>query len=516
MRRDKQGLGRWKRQVARAAYAVAMLSLGAACSDEEGDARCAPGQVCQTGVLNVGDLVDVDGDGKADGRAVDGDGDGKADSLDTNGDGIGDAPLPNLNSDTDPVTGGDGDGDASGDGDVSSLPPITVKSAWCDALAVLRTGCQECHSANVESTAPMPLDTYADLMKPAVTDTSKKVYELVSLRIHDTEKPMPEPPRTLTAEQLAALDSWIAGGAQPGPDESCTTAIPTPDLTPDAGTDLEEPPVAAEWPADCEEIHKITVGNNQGHVVRAGVEEHPQFYFDAPWGADPVQAVAIRPITDNKKVLHHWILYESGGTGGGAAGGKFLSGWSPGKDGMRTFPEDIGMYLPGGKQVLRLDTHYYNKGGTTDQTDQSGVEICITRHFRKNTAGTYAFGTLSISLPPGRDTPITAKCTVTGGPVYLLNSSPHMHKLGYWAQFWKTSGGQQTMLQDTAFNFEFQEGKALDRVQLNAGDTVTTVCKYKNDTGATVRFGQNTENEMCFNFALYYPIDGFSCRTSYF
>ena len=35
------------------------------------------------------------------------------------------------------------------------------------------------------------------------------------------------------------------------------------------------------------------------------------------------------------------------------------------------------------------------------------------------------------------------------------------------------------MLQDTEFNFEFQEGKTLDRVELKTGDSMTTECDYR-------------------------------------
>src|SRR5690606_40152307 len=48
-------------------------------------------------------------------------------------------------------------------------------------------------------------------------------------------------------------------------------------------------------------------------------------------------------------------------------------------------------------------------------------------------------------------------------------------------------------------------------VQLNNGDRVTTTCVYKNTTSRSVSFGTNTEDEMCFNFALYYPMCGMSC-----
>ena len=183
--------------------------------------------------------------------------------------------------------------------------------------------------------------------------------------------------------------------------------------------------------------HVQVVANDGGkaHAVAANSQTHPQFYFDAPWGDEPVQAIAFRPITDNKKVLHHWILYENGS--GSAIGGNFLTGWSPGKDGVRTFPEDIGVYMPSGTQVLRLDTHYYNQAaGSKAETDSSGVEICVVHkaNFRKNTASTFAFGTVVFRLDfaPADKTDIETTCnvTTTGGSAYLLNSSPHMHKLG--------------------------------------------------------------------------------------
>jgi len=46
---------------------------------------------------------------------------------------------------------------------------------------------------------------------------------------------------------------------------------------------------------------------------------------------------------------------------------------------------------------------------------------------------------------------------------------------------------------------------------LNPGDTVITTCIYDNTTDRAVTFGENTQNEMCFNFATYYPMNGLSC-----
>jgi hypothetical protein len=48
-------------------------------------------------------------------------------------------------------------------------------------------------------------------------------------------------------------------------------------------------------------------------------------------------------------------------------------------------------------------------------------------------------------------------------------------------------------------------------VQLETGDQVITTCTYDNDTDKAVRFGEDTSDEMCFNFASYYPMGALKC-----
>jgi hypothetical protein len=86
----------------------------------------APSKTPATGP-RVGQWVDINGDGYADGIAIDQDGDGVADSIDLNGDGIPDALLPGVPppsrdaGTTAPAPAGDGDGD--GDADADPTPP---------------------------------------------------------------------------------------------------------------------------------------------------------------------------------------------------------------------------------------------------------------------------------------------------------------------------------------------------------------------------------------------------------
>ncbi|MET0384957.1 MAG: hypothetical protein ABW321_03310 [Polyangiales bacterium] len=36
-------------------------------------------------------------------------------------------------------------------------------------------------------------------------------------------------------------------------------------------------------------------------------------------------------------------------------------------------------------------------------------------------------------------------------------------------------------------------------------------CSYQNDTDRAAGFGENTGDEMCFNFVMVYPKDNFGC-----
>jgi hypothetical protein len=410
---------------------------------------------------------------------------------------------------------------------------VSSSPTFCDAMLVMKGACHECHGAARQFGAPMSLATYQDMIAPAVTRPDLKVYQLVSQRIHDTVRPMPELPRMLTAPQMATLDGWIAAGALPGVDPTCAAPPDTNTLTGGTGGAA---PVAGEggsggeviatggtgggttgefvWPEDCEEFHTFTAyaGSNKGTPanIAGNSESHPQFYFDVPWSGE-VQALAFRSITDNTKVIHHWIMYGPGS--GGLGGDKFLVGWAPGKDEKTPLPDDVGMYMPGSGQ-LRLDVHYNNKGtDSVAETDASGVEVCVTHTFRKYTATVMGL-TGDATAPAGQTKTNTSTCTanVTGSePVRILSVSPHMHKLGVHAFFSQTSGGTEVIHHDAAFNFENQQVHALDNVIVKDNDRLTTACTYTNPTNSTVSFGQDTSDEMCFNFITYYPMGAMSC-----
>jgi uncharacterized membrane protein YgcG len=106
----------------------------------------------------------------------------------------------------------------------------------------------------------------------------------------------------------------------------------------------------------------------------------------------------------------------------------------------------------------------------------------------------------------------SSTCTVQASePIHIITSSPHAHQLGIHAKFTiQRTNGQVDVIHDKPFNFEEQTTWPID-VVVNNGDRITTTCVYRNPTNWDVGFGTRTEDEMCFNFALYYPMCALTC-----
>jgi hypothetical protein len=397
------------------------------------------------------------------------------------------------------------------------MPPPSGGStgtSWCGVKAILEKNCAACHTTPPAAGAPFPLTTYSELTAEHPTKPGKKIYERVGVRIHadqsQAEGLVVMPPGTpLSAADTATVDAWVTAGAPAGEDPTCA---PPGGVAPPTGN-----PAETEWPLkECDAVYKIVAhgagGVDTPAMAPAGQESHPQVAWDAPWGDEQVQAIAFKTITDNRAILHHWIL-------NGRPGG-FLTGWAPGEDGIKKMREDIGMLMPTGAGSLNLDMHYFNTTGTTAQPDNSGVEICVVKkeHFRQNVAAVAtSLTTLLFSIPPNSKYEAKASCTVSGTePVTLLSASPHAHKLAVRMVFTvKKKDGQTIMMHDMPFAFGEQKSYKLDPpVVVTNGDVINTSCFYENTTSQRVGFGESTTDEMCFNFALYYPAGALKCGTS--
>ena len=480
---------------------IAVLGVGAGCGTEGGAAGDDPALPGATGVGASAPGAGASGTAQAPGAAVTQPVPGQAT---TPGLGAGAATaVPGAATDI-AAAGGTAGVMMGGEFPEPAAPAGPTGTAgggdFCGVLTAVQAKCGNCHGAETKFGAPMSLVTHEDFTKPSVLDPSRTVAAAVKARIHDMQRPMP-PAGTmeLTPEEMATIDAWVDAGAPAPAGECAAPAEGSGELVP--GQEIPDQPFP-----ECDDIFEIRASGDTGQpqTIRGGAEVHPKVTMDAPWGDKDAWVIGWHPITDNDKVLHHWILYQGGGFGG-----KFLIGWAYGQGGANT-PEDVGIFVPKGSRALMLDIHYYNVGNSASENDDSGLEVCVT--YTKPTYVATTIGLTGDALAPAMQrvenaTECTAEVT---GEVHLMTVAPHMHKLGVHGKLEVIRGGETIVLHDGPFQFGDQKLYPLDFI-VQDGDVLRTTCTYQNDTPFTVTFGQNSDNEMCFNFVEYYPMGNLRC-----
>ena len=395
-------------------------------------------------------------------------------------------------------------GSTTGESDQTGAPApasgnATTTGLPCDVDAVMKSRCQGCHGAVTQYGATMSLVSWDDLQKPAPSDPAKKVLDVVKARIHAPDRPMPPVPNPLlAATELATLDAWLGAGT-PASSATCSNDAAngdpkplscTPDVTFKAATKFEMPQDKTD--------EYVCVGVD----VTLTKKRH---------------VTALAPKIDNKTILHHILLFQSPQAESptptpcaafGSASWKLVAGWAPGGNNLE-LPPEAGFPEEAGTTHWVLQLHYNNAKGLAGQQDGSGYDLCTTEELRANDAGVAAFGSTKFKIPP-RSTS-TVRCDYTLPQAFdgvkLFNASPHMHTRGTALSTERFKSGSTTadpIFSDSTFTFENQSNFPITNA-LSEGDVMRTRCTWKNPGDTTIGFGENTGDEMCFDFIGYYP-----------
>ncbi len=396
----------------------------------------------------------------------------------------------------------------------------------CDVAATLGAHCSTCHGATPQFGAPMSLVTYADLMAAGKSDPSRKNAELIAARVHDERRPMPPAPNArLAANESATLDAWVRAGAPPRAASAATCpGASSSGSSGNAGSSGNTGSSGAPGSSGSSGGPGGQVScTTDVHLVPPSPWAMPQNRSDqyVCYGIDvPVSAkrhiVALAPRIDNARILHHIVVTQNDvaypstpqacSSASVFAGGRVIYAWAPGGRAFE-LPPQAGLPMEGTNHYM-VQIHYNNVQGLAGQTDATGVDLCTTDQLRPNDADVVAFGSTSFAIPArgtldlGCDYAVPASLDGTT----MFRAMPHMHQLG--ASIGTTQvgadGATHDMGTNAAWSFWDQPFFAID-AKLRAGDTVHTRCVWKNGTDAPVRFGENTEDEMCWSFTMYYP-----------
>jgi hypothetical protein len=411
------------------------------------------------------------------------------------------------------------------------------KELPCDVAEYFQTRCLECHNTEPLYGAPMPLVTRDDLLAPAKTDPSKRVVDLVPIRLRDDADPMPEPgnsvparPRATDAE-LAAIDAWIAAGTPAraagvvcqgeGAGGSGSGGAAGNGGSGDAGAGG-----SAGGPAEtCTPIPLMPEA--KWEMPQATTDEYVCFGVDVP-NAQKRHITQISPKVDNNKIVHHLLVFESKELLSGTPkkcgstldpAWKLLYAWGPGTQ-PYILPPEAGFPMgedaegeAGASSHYIVQVHYSNIPHDAGQIDGSGVELCATETLRPNDADLVALGGVEFSIPAHGTLQTECNTKVPGpsgaDPMVVFQTWPHMHKIGTKLSSVVThaDGTKEDLVRVDNYSFDNQivYPRYPNTMQLVYGDTIQTTCEWSNPSDKKVGWGEDTLDEMCFNFITYYP-----------
>jgi hypothetical protein len=368
----------------------------------------------------------------------------------------------------------------------------------CDVDKVLKSRCQTCHGSETKFGASAPLVKFDDLQKTHAS--GKKIFEMVAARIKDAARPMPPSPNPLlTDAESKTLEGWISAGAKSSPD-SCTNEKPAED---------------GVKPLSCTPDTVIKAPSK--YTLPQGVlDQYVCFGVEINVAAKR-HVTALAPRVDNSKILHHILLFQAPRaesptptpcSANGSASWKLVAGWAPGGNNLE-LPPEAGFPEEKGTTHWVMQLHYNNAQNLPGQVDNSGYDLCTTDKLRPNDAGVVAFGSTKFNIPPRSTT--TIKCDYklpnTFQNVKFFNASPHMHTRGTAMSTERLAGGTgapEKVFSMPNFNFENQANFPI-ATSVAPNDVMRTRCTWKNPGDTTITFGENTGDEMCFDFIGYYP-----------
>ena len=266
--------------------------------------------------------------------------------------------------------------------------------------------------------------------------------------------------------------------------------------------------------------------NLYDEVRNAGLEPNGGSFYGIRFG-----------IIKKSEALHHLILYgcES------QPRGKILQepsetdsmscesmryAWAVGGDDF-CLPPSVGIEFAMGRDAAWhvIEIHYDNPRLQTNIVDSSGVSIQLVRKkpgissqqlADYQPAGFMWVGVAlgeSISIPPKMQTyHLQSRCSFPQLPtegVSVFAYVNHAHLLGrkLWTTLERESKYKHDIGCDTAYDFDLQQIKAFeDHVQIYGDDVLRANCVYNSlERTAYTYGGDETNNEMCINFLVYYP-----------
>lgn len=170
-----------------------------------------------------------------------------------------------------------------------------------------------------------------------------------------------------------------------------------------------------------------------------------------------------------------------------------------------TFPEGTALMLPANSSI-DLNPHYFNKTNEVIFGENYVNLYTVKADQVKKVVKMIDFNQTNLTLPPNQKTIVT-KDFIFDKPVAIVSLTSHTHQWGKLFQI-KIKGGSRNgeviyESTDWAHPAVINFTKV---IELKAGEGLTSVVTYDNNTNRTIRFGLTSEDEMNIIFGYYYEL----------
>eukprot|EP00737_Agarophyton_chilense_P000431 gb/GEZJ01000482.1/.p1 GENE.gb/GEZJ01000482.1/~~gb/GEZJ01000482.1/.p1 ORF type:complete len:829 (-),score=96.89 gb/GEZJ01000482.1/:2346-4832(-) len=181
-------------------------------------------------------------------------------------------------------------------------------------------------------------------------------------------------------------------------------------------------------------------------------------------------------------------------------------------------PLEAGILMDSSDYILVMETHYDNPDLLSDNIDFSGVRVFYTNTMRQYEAGSLLMGdTLlnrfdqTVQNGVQYEHSCTSACTKKfSRPINYFASFLHMHLTGmeiYTNKFSENGTFIENMNKVNFWSDSFQNYIVFDPPkQIRPGQQLQLTCLYDTRKRPNTTFGLETKNEMCMEFAGYWPV----------
>lgn len=374
-----------------------------------------------------------------------------------------------------------------------------------DVVPVLQQRCQSCHRPG--EAAPFSMLTYKDArpwaasMKRAVVSRQMPPWHADPSVGHFGND------RRLTPVEIETIARWVDAGAPEGD----ANRAPAP-LTFLDGWNIGQPDKVFEMPGPFDVPAQGTV-DYQWVVLPTGLDKDT-------W----IEGVEVRP--GDRSVVHHVIAFYrrpgskwladakpgiptpkgSGDSEAGMSDGA-IGGYVPGLPADK-LPAGRAVLLPAGSDIV-LQIHYNAIGKAT--TDQTKVGIVFARKEAVERSFQIGLANASFVIPPGDANYAVDAAITLASDVRVVGFTPHMHLRGKSFEYRAVlpDGSREVLLRVPKYDFNWQLTYDLAEERVFPTGTkfeATAVFdnspgnKFNPDPGASVRFGDQTWDEMMVGF----------------